>query len=128
MTTSDERPWNHGDAARPFSVTEWGSHPDEGNDDCWTGSDFASLAEAEAEMARLIKAEGSPYSAGGTAYVMLDGPGVCRVEPIPAYHSPEGKRRRERKAREDRAMERHERAMEAGMAFGCDGYNDAMGY
>ncbi len=26
------------------------------------------------------------------------------------------------------AMERSERAMQAGMAFGCDGYNDEMGY
>ncbi len=97
-------------AAHPYSVLEFGSHPDEGNDDCWTGRDFATLAEARANFI-------SAPQDSATAFVMLDGPDVNEIRAIPGY----------RAAREDNEG-RLEHAMQAGMALGCDGYNDAMGY
>ena len=29
-----------------YSINFWGSHPDDDNDDCWMGEDYATLAEA----------------------------------------------------------------------------------
>lgn len=96
-----------------FSVNYWCSHPDDGNDDCSTGSDFRTLEQAEAAMG-----EGSHEL--GIAFLELDGPGVHRIERNPHYCP-----RRERL--DDREWLR-EHAMQAGMGLGCDGYNDAMGY
>ena len=47
MTTSTARgEFTHG-FAKPYTVTLWGSNPDEtDNDDCWTGVDFATREEA----------------------------------------------------------------------------------
>ena len=101
--------------AHPFSVCEWCSHPDDGNDDCNTGMDYATVEEArEAFLAAF------PRSA---AFIELDGPGVREVRRNPVAR----RRTAERDHAHDRAW-RHEIAMEAGMAFGCDGYNDAMGF
>lgn len=123
-----DRPWNNGDPKTPWSVTAWGSHPDEGNDDCWQGGDYATEAEARTDFILALTGTGLGVERGSTAYVMLDGPGVCEVAPYAPYHTSEAKRRRARQERADRAAERNERAMQHGMAFGCDGYNDAMGY
>ncbi len=38
-----------------FSVNEWGSHPDEGNDDCWNGSDFDTLEQATVAFDAVCK-------------------------------------------------------------------------
>ena len=47
MTTSIERRDFTCSLDKPFSVTLWGSNPDEtDNDDCWTGDDFATREEA----------------------------------------------------------------------------------
>lgn len=120
------RPWGHDNGGlTPFSVTEWGSNPDETDeDDCWTGSDFATLAEARAEVASLL----GGTAERGTAFVMLDGPGVHEVAPVPAYHTPKAKARRARDARAEADAWRREIATEAGMLHGCDGYNEVMGY
>jgi hypothetical protein len=99
---------------RPYSVDYWGSHPDDDNDDCWTGEDFATLEEARARFA----AEVPTYYRSSTAYVVLDGPGVHEERRNPGF----------KPAREVDSEWRREMAMEAGMAFGCDAYNDAMGY
>lgn len=98
-------------AEHPYSVLEFGSHPDSGNDDCHTGQDFATLAEARGAYLAISKP--------GVAFVMLDGPGVNEVRPNPCYRAP-------RCADGDDG--RYEMAMHAGMAFGCDGFNDALGY
>lgn len=58
-----------------YSVNEWGSHPDAGNDDCWTGEDFDTLEEAEAAFAA------EPRD-GSTVFVELDGPGTRRIREI----------------------------------------------
>ena len=108
----------------PYSVCEWGSHPDEDNDDCWCGSDLASEAEAREELARVLAREEKLRGNGGTAYVVLDGPGVHQVVAVRAYHTKRAKRRRAAQAFADRA----ERAMQAGMGLGAQAYNDAMGW
>ena len=58
-------------------------------------------------------------------FVVIDGPDVHDVTANP--DQPSQRRRRRERAREDREWKR-ERAMQAGMAFGVDGYNDEMGY
>jgi hypothetical protein len=109
--------------SKPFSVTLWGSHPEEDNDDCWMGDDFATLAEAESayrDPASISLGAASEMAGGSVAYIMLDGPGLD--EPM-VRKNPSHKPRR----RDDDSEWRREFAQQAGMAFGCDGYNDAMG-
>jgi len=92
-----------------YSVNFWGSHPDDDNDDCWTGEDFATLAEAE----RAFAAGSDDLD---NCFVQIDGPGVHRV----------------RKLREPRPVDRdewrREIAREEGMLGGCAAYNEVMGY
>jgi hypothetical protein len=104
----------------PYSVSLFGSHPDEGNDDCHTGDDFATLEEARAAFSNPFS-HFSPAEAPTAAYIMLDGPDVHEIRANPEYVAPvDG---------DDGEDEwRRERAMQAGMAFGCDGYNDEMGW
>lgn len=106
-----------------YTVNEWGSHPYQDNDDCWCGSDHATLADARQELERRLKA---PASGDATAYVVIEGPDVFEAHPVPTYHTPEARRRREREA-QDEAW-RRELAMEAGMGLGVDAFNDAMGW
>jgi len=106
---------------KPYAVNYWGSHPEAGNDDCWTGEDFATLAEAEAAFAKTVT---DPYCDTDTAYIEMVGPGVDKIRKNPDYNEARAKAEAEADAK---AWQR-EIAMEAGMAFGCDGYNDAMGY
>jgi len=93
---------------KPYSVLYWGSDPDAGNDDCWSGDDFATLSEAEAAFAA-----GSDDR--DDCFIELDGPDVYRV----------------RKLRDARPVDtswRDEIAREAGMLGGCEAYNEVMGY
>jgi len=102
--------------ALPYSVNLWGSDPAEDNDDCWTGLDFATREEAE----RAYADPAAHFLASSwtcTVFVELDGPDVHE----------------ERRVRPDRRRPSdadwiREHATQAGMALGCDGYNDAMGY
>lgn len=94
-----------------YSVSFWGSDPDEDNDDCWTGQDFGTLAEAEAAFAATPRDR-------SVAWVMIDGPDVHRTRPVPGY----------RPQPDDYDAERREHAMQAGMAGGCEAYNEAMGW
>jgi hypothetical protein len=99
-------------AEHPYSVLGFGSHPDDaGNDDCYTGQDFATLTEARVAYLAAHELE--------VAFVMLDGPDVNEIRQIP---------NRRVSRRVDDGEWRREIAMQAGMAFGCAGYNDAMGY
>lgn len=101
----------------PYWVNFWGSHPDEDNDDCFTGDDYATRAEAKAAWER-----GSPdYT---VAFVELDGPGINAVRANAAYD----RRRCEREAAAERESDRREHATQAGMMGGAEAYNDAMGW
>ena len=133
MTTSTTRDeFTHG-LDKPFSVTLWGSNPDEtNNDDCWTGEDFATRDEAilayrEVVMfpdhSRLALACGPR---GSWEYVMIDGPHDTR-EVTQNPDRPSCKQRRRELERGTREWQR-ERAMEVGMLHGIETYNDVMGY
>ena len=112
---------------RPYAVTLWGSHPDAGNDDCRTGVDFPTLDEAVACYRGVVMFPGEgalPRACGHDwEFVMLEGPDLQEVTANP--DQPRQRRHRRERARSDRDW-RREIAHQAGMAFGCDGYNDAM--
>lgn len=110
------------DTNKPYSVNLWSAHPESGEDACDTGTEFATLEEARACMADLDKYFNMRYFRT-SPWVELDGPDVYEV----VYDAEAHKRmQKERAAYEE--MERRERAMQAGMAFGCQGYNEEMGY
>ena len=92
-----------------YSVNHWGSHPDSNNDDCWSGEDFDTLEAAKEYFAKSADSD--------TMYIELDGHDIYKVRKNPAYKP---------KPRHD--YERREAAIQAGMAFGCEGYNEVMGY
>ena len=96
-----------------FAVNHWGSHPDAGNDDCFTGQDFDTLEAAKASPMYLSAEYDVPF-------IELDGPGVHEVRRNPDFSAKE--------VAFDYALEQSERAMQAGMAFGVQGFNDEMGY
>lgn len=100
-----------------FQVLQWCSHPDEDNDDCSTGSDHETLAEAEAAFAKPAR----DYT---IAWIELTGPGVVRLRRNPSH---DAKRCARESAAADREWQR-ERAMQAGMGLGVDAYNDEMGW
>jgi hypothetical protein len=104
---------------KPFSVLLFGSHPDLDNDDCWTGEEFATLEEAQACLANPWATFNEAYHSSCTAFFVLDGVGLpdLVVRKNPDF----------RPRRADDEWKR-EAAMQAGMAFGCQGYNDEMGY
>lgn len=88
--------------ATPFSVNYWGSHPDAGNDDCWTGEDFATEAEARA---CFEKGEIPAYAGvASTEYLELQGPDVYAVKINPLF----SKKRREKQQAQDDAEWRSE--------------------
>ncbi len=106
---------------KPYEVNEWGSHPDEGNDDCYTGTDYATLEEArEALQAELD----DPRPCLTNAYFELGGPDVYEIHANPSF---DGEARDREEARFNREW-RREIAMEAGMAHGVSAYNDHMGW
>jgi len=95
----------------PYAVNHWGSHPDAGNDDCYSGSNYVTIQDA---MVAFM----AECNDRNVAYIQLDGPGYNGERKNPNY-SP---------TPDDDSEWRSEMAMQAGMAFGCDGYNDIMGY
>jgi hypothetical protein len=112
-----------------YAVGYWGSHPDEENDDMWTGQEFDTLAEARAVFgAPVADSPGCP--AWDVAFVSLDviadtvseytGPDMSAVRANPLF----SKARRARAAREAMAENRSEAVMQAGMMGGCDAAND----
>jgi len=107
-----------------YTVDLWGSEPFT-DDDCWAGAAFATREEAEAYLKEVVeelesgkRVQGGYCSNKDTEYVVLDGPDVHREVRIKSF-SPEPV---------DYSDWDNEMAMQAGMAFGCDGYNDVMGY
>jgi len=120
------------DPEHPYSVTLWGSNPDEtDNDDCWTGDEFDDKEEALALYRALAGSIGNFELAAKLAeacgndweFVLVDGPDIHEVYANP--DQPTQRRHRKERERGDDDW-RRERAMQAGMAFGCDGHNDAM--
>lgn len=111
---------------KPYSVNLWGSHPDEDNDDCWTGDDFDTLDDARAaadgwvdhfETPDLIARVGAGYYTRSTAFVEIAGPDVHEV------------RRVGHPKRDDGDSDwRREIAMEAGMLHGVEAFNEVMGW
>lgn len=125
---------NISDTAKPYRIDIWGSHPDAGNDDCWTGDEFATLAEARAALADidgtvLASEPGANLDLrvyfAGWAFAELDGPDVHEIKANPDHRAV---RARRRDAERSAGEWKHEQAMQAGMAFGCEGYNDEMGW
>lgn len=103
-----------------YSVLFFGSHPDLENDDCWYGEDFNTLEEALACYQRPVRSVKN-CPASDVEWIELDGAegpdGENLMRRNPSF----------RRARNDGEWQR-EHATQAGMAFGCDGYNDAMGW
>lgn len=93
-----------------YAVNHWGSHPSKDNDDCYDGKDFDAYGEAidfyNTDAGRDVE------------YIEFDGPGVYLIRRNPEFNP----------TKDDYSAERSEAAMQAGMAFGCQGYNDVMGY
>lgn len=119
------------DAAKPYAVNLCGAHPDDdGFDHCWTGDEYATLAEArevfDAKNPIVAMAASVPNPATFAAhyhdvpFVWLSGPETHEI----------------RKLREPKPVDltaedeewRREIAMEAGMLHGVDAYNEVMGY
>lgn len=105
-----------------YSVNIWGCKP--GMDDCcWTGADFSSKGNALAYYHEAIRAlengeRFDHYTNDGKTWVEIDGPGLHQEHKITGKVVKQGS---------DDDDWRREMAMQAGMAFGCDGYNDIMG-
>lgn len=104
---------------KPYSVSLWDTHPDLDEDTCNTGDDFATLEEARKCIANIDAHFDARYF-GSTPYIMLDGPNVHEVIVRQNALS--------RKEAEDNDSWKREIAMQAGMAGGCEAYNDVMGY
>lgn len=104
------------DPNKPYSVSVFGSHPDEDNDDCWTGEDYATKDEALA----AFNSEEPWIIDRDNAFIMIDGPDINETRPNPHFVA--------KAKRPDSGSWQREIAMQSGMAFGCDGYNDAMGW
>ena len=117
--------WDPCTVELPFSLDLWGSHPTEENDDHYLEETYLTVGEAMADYQKLVKAmkQGDERVFGvalnNIQYVILTGPGV-EVETVNPTFVPET-------SGSDDGW-REEIAMQNGMAFGCDGYNDAMGY
>jgi len=102
-----------------YSFEIRGSVRTSGKDDFWCGSDGAStFAEAQAELSAWRNGPVGKRTIGPGDHIYIIGPdeAVMHHEVLPgARHA-------------DDDAEGSEFAMQQGMAFGVDAYNDAMGY
>ena len=99
---------------KPFSVNYWGSHPDAGNDDCWTGEDFETEALARA---CFDKGEIPAYAGvSDTEYIELTGPDVWAVRINPLF----SKKRRARELEKSSAEWTSEASWQARMGGELD--------
>ncbi len=97
-----------------YAVNLWNSKPGN-NDDCITGDDFATLAEAEAVYASPLEHFDWYTDTLSELWIQLDGEGIAG-----------GRVRRIRAQRPDTRLDdwRAEQAMQAGMGLGIQAYND----
>jgi len=105
-----------------YTVNLWGSEPGT-NDDCWTGEDFETKEAALATYQDPWGVGGYDQSyyapKGDECWIEVDGPNIHEERCI---------QKATRKLRDDDDDWKREIANQAGLAFGCDGYNDAWGY
>lgn len=95
----------------PFTWEVWGSHKDEGNDDCWTGDTVDSLDQALAEL-RLRQAKSD------VAYSCIETPAGRIFQQINLSFL---------RHDDDFELDRSEAADQHGMAFGTRGSNEVLG-
>ena len=109
-----------------YSVNFWGSHPEAGNDDCWSGTDFSSLAEAREYFASSLADVPEP----DCCFVEL-AKGVRDYEGTPFVETIEVVQVAEPSKGGDDDFDREwqrEIAREEGMLGGYGAYNEVMGY
>jgi hypothetical protein len=122
MTTYNDQLRNsNSNADLPYSVDCWGSKPLT-NDDCHTGDEFATLAEAAAAFDSLVQDLEAGLTTWGcdlsnTAYVVIDGPDIHVEHPVKGY----------KPTKDSDDDWQREFAMQQGMSLGVNAYNDAMG-
>lgn len=107
------------DTTKPYSVNLWGSNPDDDNDDCHTGEFFSTDEEAQAVFENPWSVFDRTRNEAITAVFEIEGPGVYERRANPEYLDTSDA---------DNDEWRREFAMQSGMAFGCQGFNDAMGW
>jgi len=112
-----------------YSVNIWQSEPFT-NDDCWTGTDGLSLDAARALFAdpSIDPSFAKHLNGDGTTELWLS---IQKDNDEWLASDLVAKRKYSaatKAATDDDDAERREHAMMAGMAFGCAGYNDVMGY
>ena len=105
--------------AAPFAVNHWGSHPDAGNDDLYTGEDHWDLFLA-------LAAYFTDPSDCSVEYIEIDGLDELDLSRLGITRERRNPNFRPSRYSDDEG--RSEFAMQQGMAFGCEGYNEAMGY
>lgn len=104
-----------------YYVNHWGSHPEEDNDDCWTGEDF----ETKEEALKCFNTDADRY----TQYIELGHytgeiiGGAKEIETLDIRRNPAYKPSKNN----DDGWQR-EIAMEAGMLHGVEAYNEVMGW
>lgn len=100
-----------------YSVNHWCSHPVRNQDDLDRSEDFSSLSEAIGSKLYLS----APCH---VEFIEVDGPSHYEVRLNPSFNPSFNARQ----ARLDDQAGRSEFACQQGMAFGCRGYNEAMGW
>lgn len=121
------------DNENKWSVNLHSADPEDPESDaCDTGHDFDTEEEARKCISDFLAGKPTVFDshiAGyyrNTPYIELDGPKGSDVYEVIRRQAQI--KRAQREDAEYRCLERSENAMQAGMAFGVQGYNDAMGY
>jgi hypothetical protein len=115
---------------KPFSVDLWGSHPDEDNDDCWTGLSFDNEGQAREAFGqpKLFFKGNAVDWVHSNAFVVLEGVNAAgpyrEVRALPDYNSEAAQKARDQDAREWV----REQATQLGMGIGISAFNEAMGW
>ena len=105
--------------AGEYSVNYWGSHPDRGNDDCYTGADFDTLRDALITYWNPASQFSDVMTLTDCEYIELTGPdGMHDIRRNPEFAAPAV----------DLDDWQREIAREEGMLQGVDAYNDHMGF
>ncbi len=109
-----------------YSLLFFITHPDLDNDDCMTGDDFETVTEARDALTAWpeLHPKSEVYLC---RYVMIDGPDIHEVIANP-HMDERAIAASDREERQYAKQCRREAAMQAGMAGGCEAYNDAMGF
>lgn len=101
-----------------FHVELWGSDPDDGNDDCWIGDEFADPIAAREFYGNPWTNKAFARCKPSAAFIVIRGNGVYEKRENPDYDP--------RPVDDDDWHREH--ARQCGMLGGVDAYNDARGY